>query len=106
MYLISVTCIFYKGLERTQLPLTPPDHVATCINREVALKCELRPSLQTSWEEDSKTLVLCTPKDISASLLIKQGQTANLSYCTHLHISDILFTSNKLETPFIDAFHI
>lgn len=109
MYLINVTCIFYKGLEKTQLPLIPLDHITTCINTEGALKCDLsrgRQSLQTSWEEDSKILVLCTPWHVSASLLIEQGQTGNLSYCNHLDISDIFFTSKKFETSFVDAFHI
>lgn len=57
MHWISVTRILYKGLEKTQLPLTLLDHITTCINSEVALECELsrgRQSLQTSWEEDSK----------------------------------------------------
>lgn len=107
--LICVTCIFYKGLEKTQLPLILLDHITTCINREVALKCELgrgRQNFQASWEEGSKILVLCTPRQISAFLVLKQGQTENLLYCNHWDILDILLTSNKFETSFIDAFHI
>lgn len=108
MYLISVTCIFYTGLEKTQLPLALLNHITACTNREVALKCELSRgghSLQTSWEEDSKTLVLCTPRRISASLVTKHGQTENLLFCNHLDILDILLTSSKCETSCIDAFH-
>lgn len=108
-YLISVTCIFYTGLEKTQLPLALLNHTTACTNREVALKCELSRgghSLQTSWEENSKILVLCTPRCISASLVIKHGQTENLLFCNHLDILDILLTSSKCEISCIDAFHI
>lgn len=64
-----------------------------------------RQSLQTSWEEDSKILVLCTYRHTSASLVIKRGQTGNPPYCNHLDILDILLNTSKFETPFIDAFH-